>query len=82
MPGLLNVTYRYYPVFVPHWIALHGVILPRSQPKGEHEVSFEQEATKQTKLCLLRCLPFKTYFRATGVSLFGESRDNRSRSAK
>ena len=51
-PGLLNVTYRFYPVFVPHWIALHGVVLPRSEPKDEHEVSFEQEATKVTEALL------------------------------
>ncbi len=68
---MLNVTYQYYPIFVPHWIALQGMILPRSEPKSEHEVSFEQEATKETELCFLRCLLFKTYFPLTGVSLFG-----------
>ena len=62
MPGLLNVTYRYCPVFVPHRIAFDGTILLRSEAKGEHEVSFEQKATEETKLCFLRCLLFKTYF--------------------
>ena len=64
------MLYRYYPVFVPHWIALHGVILPRSEPQGEHEVSFEQEETKETELRFLRFLLFKTCFCVTGVSLF------------
>ena len=65
MPGLLNVTYRYYPVFVPPWIALHVVILPRNEPEGAHEVSLEQKATEETKLCFLRCLLFKTHFVCT-----------------
>ena len=31
--GLLNVTYRYYPAFVPDRIAFDGVMLPRSEAK-------------------------------------------------
>ena len=63
--GLTDVTYRCCPVLVPQRIALHEVILPWSEPKGAYEVSFEQEATKETKLCFLRCLLFKAYFYVT-----------------
>ncbi len=69
---VLNVTYRYRSVFVPDWIAFDGVIIPRSEPDGEHEVSFEQKRTEATKLRCLRSLLFKTYFRVTDVSLLGE----------
>jgi len=73
LPGdVLNVTYRYRSVFVPDWIAFDGVIIPRSEPDGEHEVSFEQKRTEATKLRCLRSLLFKTYFRVTDVSLLGE----------
>ena len=66
MPDVLNVTYRYYPVFVPHWIVLYGMILPRSEPKDEHEVSFEQEATKVTKPLLPWLPPFQNLLLRNG----------------
>ena len=56
MPGLLNVTYRYSRVLVPHWIGLDGVILSRNESEGTHEVSFQQKETEVTE-SLLPSLP-------------------------
>ena len=57
-----KLTYRDCPVFVPDWIALHGAILPRSEPRSKEEASFEQKVTEETKLRFLRYLLFKTCF--------------------
>ena len=75
MGDVLNVTYRYHSDFVPEWIAFDGVIVPRIEPGGEHEVSCEQKITEATEPSSLRYLLFKTYFCITGVSLFGEPQD-------